>query len=267
MSDRTPDGTAYEFTGCADAPVLILIHGLGLSRRMWDELVPPLAQHYLVLTYDLYGHGDSAPLPADASLDNYANQIENLMKTFGIETATIIGFSIGGMINRRFALNHGARVSSLVILNSPHDRGKAGQEQIEERAVRVRDEGPLATLGEALKRWFTPEFRAARPEIIDEVRSWRSGVDPKSYARAAWILASGVPELIAPDPPITCPVLVMTCENDSGSTPAMSVAITRECREARLFIVPDLKHLGLMERPNDFVAKIRDFLQTQPTDN
>ena len=189
------------------------------------------------------------------------------MKTFGIETATIIGFSIGGMINRRFALNHGAHVSSLVILNSPHDRGKAGQQQIEERAARVREEGPLATLGEALKRWFTPEFRAARPEIIDEVRSWRSGVDPKSYARAAWILASGVPELIAPDPPITCPVLVMTCENDSGSTPAMSVAIARECTEARLFIVPDLKHLGLMERPNDFVAKIRDFLQTQPTDN
>ncbi len=261
MSERTPDGTAYEFSGSTDAPVVILIHGLGLCRRMWDGLVPTLAQRYRVLAYDLYGHGDSVPLPTNASLGSYADQIANLMKALGIETAAIIGFSIGGMINRRFALDHVAHASSLVILNSPHDRGRAGQELVEKRAIRAREEGPMATLGAALERWFTPEFRAARPDAIHEVRNWRGGVDPKSYTRAASILARGVPELIAPDPPIACPVLVMTCENDSGSTPAMSVAISHECSDARLVVVPDLRHLGLMERPDVFVVEILDFLR------
>ena len=112
MSERTPEGTAYEFTGRENAPVLMLVHGLGLCRRMWDELVPPLASGYRVLTYDLYGHGDSAPLPENASLSSHADQIADLMKALGIATASIIGFSIGGMINRRFVLNHSVHASS-----------------------------------------------------------------------------------------------------------------------------------------------------------
>ena len=261
MSKRTPDGTAYAFSGCTDAPVVILIHGLGLCRRMWDDFVPHLTKHNRVLTYDLYGHGDSSPLPTNASLGSYADQIANLMKAHGIETAAIIGFSIGGMINRRFVLDHGAHVSSLVILNSPHDRGIVGQELVEQRAIRARDEGPLATIDSALERWFTPEFRSACPNVIHAIRDWRSSVDTRSYARAAWILASGVPELIAPDPPIACPVLVMTCENDIGSTPAMSREISRECDNAHLVIIPDLRHLGLMERPDVFIVDIMKFLQ------
>ncbi|MEM7507283.1 MAG: alpha/beta fold hydrolase [Pseudomonadota bacterium] len=259
LSKRAADGTAYDLRGPPGAPVLVLIHGLGLCRSLWDVHLPAFAE-CRVLRYDLYGHGDSAPAPRMPSLALYADQIAGLLNETGIARATLVGFSIGGMINRRFAMDHAGRLQSLVILNSPHDRGTEGQAAVEARAAQVRDQGTMATLPDALKRWFTPAHLAEGPGPA-RVREWRERVDADSYAGAAWVLAHGVRELIAPQPPIAAPTLVMTCENDSGSTPAMSHDIAAEIAGAETLILPHLKHLGLIEDPDSFTGPILDFLR------
>ncbi len=259
MTLHSSQGTAYEIYGSEDTPPLILIHGLGLCRRLWDDLLPAFAGHR-VITYDLYGHGESVPTPRPADLSLFAQQIAGLMDDLGIEQAHLIGFSIGGMINRRFALDYPERLASLVILNSPHDRGEAGQELVEARARSVRDQGAFSTFDAALKRWFTPDYleKGSGPA---KVRAWREAVDPESYAQAAWVLAHGVRELIAPQPAITTPTLVVTSEQDSGSTPAMSRAIAAEIPGAENLIIPRLQHLGLMEEPAAFTTPMLRFLK------
>ena len=254
-----PDGTAYDLHGPADAPVIALIHGLGLCREIWDQHLPALRQRYRVINYDLYGHGDSAPPTQRATLSVYAEQLRQLLDHLQIDTAAVVGFSIGGMINRRFAMDHPSRVSALVILNSPHNRGEAAQALVEQRAASVREQGIMSTLDEACKRWFTPACLAST-SCADTVRQWRERVDPESYAQAAWVLANGVRELIAPQPPINSPTLVITCENDSGSTPQMSHDIAAEIDGAQTIIVPGLQHLGLMEAPDAFTRPVLKFL-------
>ena len=241
----------------------MLIHGLGLARGLWDAHLPDL-KGYRVLLYDLYGHGESAPPPEPATLGVYADQIAGLMAEVGMTRAHIIGFSIGGMINRRFALDYPSKVASLVILNSPHDRGAEAQEAVEARAKAVRDQGAFSTFDAALKRWFTPEY-LANSDGAEVVRHWRGLVDAESYAQTAWVLANGVRELIAPDPAVDAATLVMTCEYDSGSTPAMSHAIAAEIVGAEVVIVPHLQHLGLMEDPRAFTNPIMNFLQRVET--
>ena len=86
-------------------------------------------------------------------------------------------------------------------------------------------------------------------------------MDAESYAQAAWVLANGVVELIAPDPAVRAQALVMTCENDTGSTPKMSHDIAAEIDGAEVIIVPELQHLGLMEKPALFTKPIVEFLQ------
>ena len=258
---RAPDGTAYDLLGPDDAPLVALIHGLGLCRKLWEPHLPAFAARYRVLNYDLYGHGESAPPPREASLTVFSDQLVGLLDNIGVEQAAVIGFSIGGMINRRFALDHVERLSALVILNSPHDRGAEAQEAVEARARTVREQGALATMDAALERWFTPGFRAGAPQAMDRVREWRLQADPEGYAQAAWVLANGVRELIRPARPITCPTLVMTCENDSGSTPAMSEEIAAEIPGSELQIVPKLQHLGLLERPELFTEPVSAFLE------
>lgn len=260
MSERAPDGTGYELHGPSGAPLVVLIHGLGLCRGLWAQHLGALSQSFRVLTYDLYGHGDSAPLSGKAALTTYSDQLAGLLDHINARTAAVVGFSIGGMINRRFALDYRDRVSALVILNSPHDRGAVAQVEVERRALLAREQGAASTLDAALMRWFTSAFLAGQPGLVDQVRRWRMTVDPESYAQAAWVLANGVVELTSDDGGVDIPTLVMTCQNDVGSTPAMSRAIAAGAGGGAALIVPELKHLGLMEAPDAFTAPILDFL-------
>ena len=240
---------------------LILIHGMGLCQEMWQPFVPALeTAGYEVLSFDLWGHGTTNPAPETPSLHLYGQQILDLMDEREIAKAHLVGFSIGGMINRRLALDHPDRVASLVIWNSPHDRGEVAQEAVEGRAQQVRSEGPMATVEAALERWFTPSFYNANPDILERVRAWRRQADAQSYAGTAWVLANGVRELIGPDQPRSIPTQVLTCENDVGSTPAMAQQIARDLGAPEALIIPELKHLGLMERPELFLEPLLAFL-------
>jgi (E)-2-((N-methylformamido)methylene)succinate hydrolase len=253
---RSKTGTAYDLTGPSGAPVVVLVHGLGLTRATWAAFVPTLAQDYRVLSYDLCGHGESA-MPADTpSLTTLSGQLMNLLDELGIARATIIGFSLGGMINRRFAIDHPLRVTALVILNSPHERGPDAQRLVEERVAQTDAGGPAVTIDSTLARWFTPQFLQDAPEVVAQICAVVLANNAGNYTRHRQVLAHGVIELIRPAPPITAPTLVMTCERDSGSTPAMAHAIASEIAGAQTVIVPRLQHLGLIERPDLFLAPI-----------
>ena len=260
---RSASGTGYELTGPSSAPVVVLVHGLGLTRATWDGFVPALAQDYRVLAYDLCGHGESA-LPQDKpSLTVLSGQLVNLLDELGIARVAIVGFSLGGMINRRFAMDRPGRVSALVILNSPHEREPEAQRLVEERAAQTGAGGPAATIDTTLERWFTLRFRQDSGDVVAKIRAWVLANDPANYTQHRQVLAHGVIELIRPVPPIQVPTLVMTSEHDSGSTPAMALAIASEIDSAETVIVPGLQHLGLIERPDLFIPPILGFLTRQ----
>jgi len=263
VSSKKVLGTAYSLTGPRNAPVVAFIHGLGLCQQVFEAMLPAF-KNYRVLTYDLYGHGGSDPLAGTASLESFAEQLVALCDNLGLRGLHVIGFSVGGMINRRLALDHGDYVSSLVILNSPHDRGPAAQAMVEKRALSARDQGAFSTFDAALRRWFTPQYLETRSGPA-HVRKWREQADEGSYAQTAWVLAHGVRELTGRDGEITAPTLVITCENDSGSTPAMSHDIAAEIPGAETIIVPRLQHLGLMETPDAFTTPILKFLGKHAT--
>src|SRR6056297_136210 len=254
-------GTAYDLTGPEAAPVVVLIHGLGLTRgSTWGEIAPLLARDYRVLAYDLLGHGETALPDGPVTLTTLSEQLIALMDELGIERAALVGFSLGGMINRRCAMDHPGRVSALVILNSPHDRGEEQQQIVEQRARDTAAGGPAAGIDVTLARWFSEGFRRDHPEKVVAVRDIVLANDPANYAAHRQVLAEGVRELIAPKPPITLPMLALTCEHDSGSTPAMSHAIAHETPGAESHIVPQLQHLGLIEQPALFSQPVLDFL-------
>jgi pimeloyl-ACP methyl ester carboxylesterase len=171
-----------------------------------------------------------------------------------------VGFSLGGMINRRAALDHPARVSALAILNSPHERAPDLQARVAAQARDAASGGPAATIDAALERWFTPEFRTQSPEKVEIIRATVLTTDPASYAAHRLVLAEGVTELIRPAPPLALPAFVITCQDDSGSTPAMAEAIAQEIADSQCHILPGLRHLGLIEAPQAFAGRLTQFL-------
>ena len=239
--------TAWNRQG--EGPPVVLIHGFGLNRAIWQWQLPALTPHFSVLTYDLLGHGESAPPAGTPDLAMFAGQLLRLMDGRGIERAAVVGFSLGGMIARRFALDHPDRLSALAILHSPHDRSPAEREAVRARVRQTEEHGPVANVEPALERWFTRRFRAEAPEAITLVRTWITSNDPAVYTQIYQVLAEGDAEISEGLERIACPTLVMTGSDDPGNTPAMAEAMARLIPGARLAILPGLRHMALAEAP------------------
>lgn len=255
-----PDGTCFDLTGPEDAPTVVLIHGLGLTKDSWQWTTPALTDAFRVLSYDLYGHGNSAAPPETPNLSLFSKQLKDLLDHCGIERAVVVGFSLGGMIARRFAQDVPERTSALVILHSPHKRSYQAQSAILKRVDQARDLGPHATVDAALDRWFTEPFRNANPELMDLVRRWVTANPKPIYHTVYSVLATGIDEIVSPEPAISCPALVMTADEDFGNSPEMAQAIAAEIPHSKTVILKDLRHMALAEDPKAVNGPIRQFL-------
>jgi pimeloyl-ACP methyl ester carboxylesterase len=184
-----------------------------------------------------------------------------LLNHLAITRAAIAGFSLGGMIARRFAMDFPDRLWALAVLHSAHARDPAAQAAVEARVRQARQHGPAATVDAALERWFTESFRAANPAVIGLVRQWIMANRQDVYAPIYQVLADGVTELVAPHPPISVPTLVMTAGEDFGNSAEMSRAIASEIAGSRLVILPGLRHMAMAEAPDLFNAPLMSFLE------
>ena len=115
------------------------------------------------------------------------------------------------------------------------------------------------TVGAAVERWFTPEFRERHPDVIERQVQRVLGNDPVGYAAAYRVFAES--DVLDELSRITCPTLVMTGEHDTGSTPAMARAMHERIRGSRLVILPRYRHSLLIEAAADVVRELRPFLK------
>lgn len=98
---------------------IILIHGLGASSAMWEYQIKPLTKAgYHVIAPDLPGFGQSEPNHKEATIENMAQEIYDLMDKLNIEAAHIIGLSMGGAVAQKFALTYPEKTQNLVLANT-----------------------------------------------------------------------------------------------------------------------------------------------------
>jgi pimeloyl-ACP methyl ester carboxylesterase len=137
---------------------------------------------------------------------------------------------------------------------------------IQARVHQARRDGPRATVDAALQRWFTKSYIDSHPDIADLIRTWVLANDPAIYPDIYQVLVDGVDELLAPEPPIVCPTLIMTAEEDYGNSPAMTRAIAAEIADARTVILPGLRHMAMVEAPEVFNRHLISFLDAVAAD-
>jgi pimeloyl-ACP methyl ester carboxylesterase len=117
----------YREAGPKDAPTLLLLHGFPSSSRMFDSLMPLLADRYHLIAPDYPGFGNSdAPAPAQFTytFDHLAAVIGGLVEALGLTRYVLFVQDYGGPVGFRLALAHPERVRALVIQNAvAHDEG------------------------------------------------------------------------------------------------------------------------------------------------
>jgi (E)-2-((N-methylformamido)methylene)succinate hydrolase len=244
-----------------EGPPVILIHGLGMNRHMWQWQWDALTPHFEVVAYDLMGHGESDKPERRYEMSDFVEQVIDVMDGYGFGRCALVGFSLGGMIVRAVALKYPERISALGILHSAHDRTQAERDAIMVRVNQARDVGPAATIEAALERWFTEGFSANNPEMMDLIRKWVKSNSKDVYPESYRVLAEGDAEIAKGLETITCPTLVLTGEEDYGNSPDMSERIADAMPNAHAVILPGLRHMALAEDPEAINKWLVPFLQ------
>ena len=114
----------------------------------------------------MLGHGASAKPAGPYRLDDFVEQLRRVADGLDLRKFVLAGFSMGGLVAQGFALAAPVRVERLVLLNTVFDRSPQERAAVEARVREVLNGGHESGIAAALERWFTPAFRAARPEVI-----------------------------------------------------------------------------------------------------
>ena len=255
---RTWQGTSWRMLG--KGPPVILVHGLGLNLQMWQWQLSSLSPHFSVICYDLLGHGNSMNPRLPCRMEQFTNQLLSLMEGLNLKKSTLVGFSLGGLIVQNFALSHPEKVVALVILNTAHSRNTAERDAILDRVQQASERGPASTVEDALQRWFTNDFALREPEVLEKVKKWILANDKEIYPEIYRLLAECDEPLTDVIRNICCPTLIMTGEEDFGNSPAMAKRMSELIPHAQVEILKGLKHMGLVENPQEYNSHLVKFL-------
>ena len=226
-----------------DAPSTILIHGAGGSHLSFPTTLRQL-QSIQPILIDLPGHGAS-PGAGRESITDYALDVVALMDALAIDSAIIIGHSMGGAIAQHLALEHKARVLALALLGT----------------------GPRLPVNPAL---VTGIIADAESTIDNLTRwMWSRNASADMVERTAEIMRSTPPfviqkDLIACDKfdissrlqCITTPTLILAAEKDKMTPLALNTELADGTAGSTLRIIPNAGHMLQLEQPEitaDFI--------------
>lgn len=234
----------------SDAGTLVLLNSLGTTTALWDGVVPLLDGAFEVVRFDQRGHGTAAAVPATALLDDLVDDVFGVLDRLGVHSAHLAGISIGGMIALRAASREPDRVRSLTAMCCA---GVLDRRSWVERAATVREHGLEPIVPAVMERWFAPEFRGRRPEVVRAYADMLRSTPPAGYAMGCDVLADAdVRDDLAA---ITAPTLVIGGAEDPATPPHEQRAIAEAIPHARLEILPSVGHLAPAAAP-ETVAKL-----------
>jgi pimeloyl-ACP methyl ester carboxylesterase len=223
----TKDGTAFKSYGDQPSP-LIFIHGVGMRGDVWSPQVEYFSNDYQVITYDFLGHGESHLPPEEPVLDDYVEQLNNLLKHLNLSLISLVGHSMGALISVAFALKHPDKVKALVPINIAFNRSEEAQKGVLNRANQILQTNKILNIEQTLERWFKNKTSADDLKKIDKIRNWLANTSPQGYGRAYRLFALSDKVFINKLSRLKPPVLYLTGDEDPNSTPAMSQQMAEE---------------------------------------
>lgn len=240
----------------------VLIHGLSEDRNAWSRQLPFLESTMNVLAYDVRGFGASPAGRGDGSVEQIADDLGQILSAFTTGPTWLVGFSMGGVIAQRFAMDHPDRVAGLVLIASSCKVGRAGVEFFEHRIQQAK-EGGL----EALHALNLDDARgcisAGHDDLVAEYQALRTTavreVDGYLNACRAMLRLREQP-MMADLGRIECPTAVVAGELDPYCPPRAAEQIAGAIAGAELTVIPNAGHCLHWEQPDFTNQLIHDFI-------
>lgn len=209
MTRMSVNKIEIDYEDIGQGETLVLLHGLGSTKKDWDFQIPVFSKKFRVLAPDFRGHGDSGYNEEDFGVEFLTEDIYQLLQKLDIQKATFVGFSMGGAVAFQMAVSHPDLVDKLIIVNSGPDfnnMGQIGEDLLKNRTHFLETKGLQELAKEISKNMFPePEQKKLRDEF--EMRcskndvsvyyktfltlmKWGLGSQLKSIAHQTLVIAS-----------------------------------------------------------------------------
>lgn len=269
MARVAVNGVHYHVERAGSGPPLVLLHGFTGSAVTWEPFLPIFARAFATIAIDLLGHGQSAA-PANAVRyrpECVVADLVVLLDRLGVRRAAWLGYSLGGRVALRVALEQPPVVAALVL-----EGVSPGIADAAERAERARSDEALAELIERegitafVDRWerlplFASQTRLP-PAAWAALRRQRLANDPVGLANSLRGLGQGAqPPLHGRLADVRVPTLLIVGEEDAKFR-RLAEEMAAIMPEARVAVVTGAGHAAHLEQPDLFAQAVLDFLRS-----
>lgn len=236
----------YEEFG--QGPAIVFVHGFPLDHRIWLPLVEPLEEHSRLILPDLRGFGRSSKGEARLSIDLMAEDVARLMDRLQLDTAVLVGHSMGGYVCLSFAHQFPQRLAGLGLISTQARADSAERRQGRYQTAKMLEERGIETVSESMPRQLT-----SNEELASQLETLITGLDVETLKDAQVAMAERA-EASAWLPTIQVPSLVILGEEDQLTPLENQREMAGLLSDAELVSLPACGHLPMMEAPDE-VAK------------
>ena len=256
MTVRAVD-LAWEATGDASAPALVLCHSLGTDRSLWEPQLEVLRTSYRVLRVDLRAHGASPVPEGPYTLQQIASDVIRVADAAGLKRFHHCGISLGGMVGLLLAARYPERISALVAANTAAKIGT--EERWQERCRAVRSVGMPGICDSVVPRWFAPDFASRGDGMLERMKNVFVATRADGYLACCGALAAA--DITTEVSRIKAPTLIIGGEHDASTSVADAEALHAAVHGSRLTVLEGAGHLSNIDKSEEFTARVSDFLR------
>jgi pimeloyl-ACP methyl ester carboxylesterase len=251
------DRFSYMEAGLADAPPLLLLHGIGSNSLAWRFQYSAFSDRFRVIAWNAPGFMLSDPLRAETpSADDYPAALADFLTALGVKTFDVLANSFGTRVAQGLAARHPGRIRRAVFTGTSVTREQSPEEReqaIAARAVQVARGG--YGFGER-----APALVGSRAtsEAVAVVRHFLRATNPAGFMQAARSFTGGGTPLGAG---LTMPVLMIQGDEDRVTPVGTNAArLAAAVPNARLLVLDGCGHLPEVEMPEQVNRLALDFL-------
>ncbi len=255
---------AYDLTGTGHP--LVFITGVGYGKWFWHKVVPELAQHFQVITFDNRGAGDSDKPAGPYTVPMMAADTAGLLDALGIKGAYVMGHSLGGYIAQELMVTRPDLIGKLILAST--NFGGTKVIPITPEAMNVltdRSGDPVELVKRGIAIACAPGFAEQQPNVVQELLQYRftNPVPPAQYAAqvaaGAGTMAYTDEQVDARMKAIQVPTLILFGEHDRVVPPGNAELMAQKIVGAKIKILPNTGHIFPIEDPAATVSAITEF--------
>jgi len=234
----------------------VFIHGVGLDHTKWLTQIKHFHDKNVIF-YDLLNHGRSKKGYKELKFNNFTDQLIQLVNFLEIKKFNLIGFSIGALIAQHFTSEYYEKINKLIIIASVYKRSEKQKTKVKNR-YKMALEGKSITV-DSINRWFNSKYLKINPDVYNYFYNIleRKNVDDFLPAYKLFVESD---DYALDYSNFQMPTLIMTGENEIGSTPEMTKMLAKQINNSKIYIIPKAKHMATFEKSDLVNIEISKFI-------